>query len=75
MDVTIKGIPIETLLEFYEKHKGCDETVKARAKRYREAHKRERNQKAKEYYQKKKAEREKGQATPSEVQTMSPEES
>jgi hypothetical protein len=63
MDVTIKGIPIETLLEFYEKHKGCDETVKAKAKKYREAHKKERNQKAKEYYQKKKAEREMSQAT------------
>jgi hypothetical protein len=72
MDVTIKGIPIETLLEFYEKHKGCDETVKARAKRYREAHKKERNQKAKEYYQKKKNEREKGQATHPEDQATSP---
>lgn len=71
MDVTIKGIPIETLLEFYEKHKGCDETVKARAKKYREAHKKERNQKAKEYYQKKKAEM--SQATHREDQATSPE--
>jgi hypothetical protein len=62
MDVTIKGIPVEKLLEVYEKYEGSVEKVKARDALYREKHKAERNQKAKEYYQRRKAQ--KAQATP-----------
>jgi hypothetical protein len=55
MDVTIKGIPVEKLLEVYEKYEGSVDKVKARDAKYREAHREERNKKAREYYQRKKA--------------------
>jgi hypothetical protein len=55
MDVTIKGIPVEKLLEVYEKYEGSVDRVKSRDAKYREAHKAERNKKAREYYQRKKA--------------------
>ena len=54
MDVTVKGIPVQTLLEFYEKYKTKFEQELARKKKYREAHKEELNTQAKEYYQKRK---------------------
>jgi ribosomal protein S4 len=63
MDVTIKGIPVEKLLEVYEKYEGSVDKVKARDAKYREAHKEERNRKAREYYQKRK-EAQKTQAAP-----------
>jgi major membrane immunogen (membrane-anchored lipoprotein) len=55
MDITIKGIPVEKLLEVYEKYEGSVDKIKSRDAKYREAHREERNQKAKEYYLKKKA--------------------
>lgn len=66
MDVTIKGIPVEKLLEVYEKYEGSVEKVKARDAMYREKHREERNQKAKEYYKKRKEARkaQEAQATP-----------
>jgi len=63
MDVTIKGIPVEKLLEVYEKYEGSVEKVKARDAKYREAHRDIRNQKAKEYYKRRK-EAQKAQAAP-----------
>lgn len=54
--ITIKGIPAETLLEFYEKYHQKNEKDLARKKKYREAHKAELNKQAKEYYQKRKEE-------------------
>ena len=63
MDVTIKGIPVEKLLEVYEKYEGSVEKVKARDAKYRETHRDIRNQKAKEYYQRRK-EAQKAQAAP-----------
>jgi hypothetical protein len=63
MDVTIKGIPVEKLLEVYEKYEGSVDRVKSRDAKYREAHKEERNKKAREYYQRRK-EAQKAQAAP-----------
>lgn len=54
MDVTIKGIPIEKLLEVYEKYEGHQETKHDRDKRYREAHKEAIKKKNHEYYLKRK---------------------
>jgi hypothetical protein len=62
MDVTIKGIPVEKLLEVYEKYVGSVENIINREKRYRDSHREERNKKAREYYQRRKAE--KAQASP-----------
>jgi hypothetical protein len=55
MDITIKGIPVEKLLEVYEQYAGQTETKHDRDKRYREAHKEKLKQKNREYYLKKKA--------------------
>jgi hypothetical protein len=55
MDITIKGIPVEKLLEVYEQYAGQVETKHDRDKRYREAHKEKLKQKNREYYLKKKA--------------------
>jgi len=63
MDVTIKGIPVEKLLEVYEKYEGSVDRVKSRDAKYRESHKAERNKKAREYYQRRK-EAQKAQAAP-----------
>ena len=63
MDVTIKGGPVEKLLEVYEKYEGSVDKVKARDAKYRESHREERNKKAREYYQRRK-EAQKAQATP-----------
>jgi major membrane immunogen (membrane-anchored lipoprotein) len=63
VDVTIKGIPVEKLLEVYEKYEGSVDRVKSRDAKYREAHKAERNKKAREYYQRRK-EALKAQAAP-----------
>ena len=63
MDVTIKGIPIEKLLEVYEKYEGHQETKHDRDKRYREAHKEAIKKKNHEYYLKRK-ETHKAQAAP-----------
>ena len=63
MDVTIKGIPVEKLLEVYEKYKGSVDRVKSRDAKYRDAHREERNKKAREYYLKRKEAR-KAQAAP-----------
>lgn len=60
VDVTIKGIPVEKLLEVYEKYEGSVDRVKSRDAKYREAHREERNKKAREYYQRRK----KAQAAP-----------
>lgn len=54
MDITIKGIPVEKLLEVYEQHAGQVETKHDRDKRYREAHKEKLKQKNREYYLKRK---------------------
>lgn len=71
MDVTIKGIPVEKLLEVYEKHAGHQETKHDRDKRYREAHKEEIKRKNHEYYLKRKELR-KAQATASEASGGAP---
>ena len=63
MDVTIKGIPVEKLLEVYEKYEGSVDRVKSRDAKYRDAHREERNKKAREYYQRRKEAR-KAQAAP-----------
>ena len=63
MDVTIKGIPVEKLLEVYEKYEGSVDRVKSRDAKYRDAHREERNKKAREYYLKRKEAR-KAQAAP-----------
>lgn len=63
MDVTIKGIPVEKLLEVYEKYAGSVENIISREKRYRDSHREERNKKAREYYQRRKEARQ-TQATP-----------
>ena len=55
MDITIKGIPVEKLLEVYEQYAAQTETKHDRDKRYREAHKEKLKQKNREYYLKKKA--------------------
>jgi hypothetical protein len=54
MEVTINGIPVEKLLEIYEKYGGSIENIKARDAKYRDAHREERNQKAREYYKRRK---------------------
>lgn len=64
MDVTIKGIPVEKLLEVYEKYAGSVENIISREKRYRDSHKEERNKKAREYYYRKKEARQAAQASP-----------
>jgi len=53
MDVTIKGIPVEKLLEVYEKY-SAGEKIKSRDAKYRETHKEELSQKNREYYQRRK---------------------
>jgi major membrane immunogen (membrane-anchored lipoprotein) len=63
VDVTIKGIPVEKLLEVYEKYEGSVDRVKSRDAKYRDAHREERNKKAREYYQRRK-EAQKSQAAP-----------
>ena len=63
MDVTIKGIPVEKLLEVYEKYEGSVDRVQSRDAKYRDAHREERNKKAREYYQRRK-EAQKSQAAP-----------
>jgi hypothetical protein len=64
MDITIKGIPVEKLLEVYEQHAGQTETKHDRDKRYRESNKEKLKQKNREYYLKKKA----AQAAPADTQ-------
>ena len=63
VDVTIKGIPVEKLLEVYEKYEGSVDRVKSRDAKYRDAHREERNKQAREYYQRRK-EAQKSQAAP-----------
>jgi len=63
VDVTIKGIPVEKLLEVYEKYEGSVDRVKSRDAKYRDTHREERNKKAREYYQRRK-EAQKSQAAP-----------
>ena len=67
MDVTIKGIPVEKLLEVYEKYSAAIESLgklENREKKYRDSHKEERNKKAREYYYCKKEARQAAQALP-----------
>jgi hypothetical protein len=67
MDITIKGIPVETLLKVYEQHAGQTDTKHDRDKRYREAHKEKLKQKNHEYYLKRK-EAQKSQAATNDSQ-------
>jgi major membrane immunogen (membrane-anchored lipoprotein) len=62
MDVTIKGIPVEKLLEVYEKY-SAGEKIKSRDAKYRETHKEELSQKNREYYQRRKEARQAAQAS------------
>ncbi len=66
MDVTIRGIPIEKLLEVYDQYACQTETKHDRDKRYREAHKEQIRKKNHEYYVKRKEARKAqgAQATP-----------
>ena len=66
MDVTIKGIPVEKLLEVYEKYEGHQETKHDRDKRYRESHKEEIKRKNREYYIKRKEAQKAQAASPGE---------
>jgi len=66
MDVTIKGIPVEKLLEVYEKYGNGLGTKHDRDKRYREAHKEAIKKKNHEYYLKRKEARKAQAASPGE---------
>jgi hypothetical protein len=57
MDVTIKGIPVDKLLEVYEKYGNGLDTKHDRDKRYRESHKEYIKKKNHEYYMKRKEDR------------------
>jgi hypothetical protein len=62
MEVTVNGVPLQTLADFYQKYKTKFEKEKARKKKYRTVHKEELNAQAKEYYQRRKDSRDGGES-------------